>query len=81
MLSYQKLDNKELGTGKKLCVKNPSRSGVIKIFPTVTSQKPNNISWEMYNFKRKRLHFLLDFLNCSSKLYHNLLQYVKFKKI
>ena len=56
----------------KLCAKNPSHSGDIKNFPALASQRFKNIFWGMYNFQRKRLDFFLDFLNCSSALYHKL---------
>ena len=80
ILSYQKLGNKKLATGRKLCAKNANPSIVIKNFPALPSQRFKNISWGMHNFKRKRLEFFSAFLNCFSKLYHNLLQYIKFKK-
>ena len=35
ILSYQELGNKKLATGTKLCVKIPSRSGVIRNFPAL----------------------------------------------
>ena len=70
--SYKKSDNKNLATGMKLCAKNPSHSGDIKNFPALASQRFKNIFWGMYNFQRKRLDFFLDFLNCSSALYHKL---------
>ena len=80
ILSYQELSDKKLATGIELCAKIPIHSGVIKNSPALTSQRFKNISWVRYNFKRKRLGFFMNFLNCSSKLSHNLLQYIKFKK-
>ena len=62
ILSYQKLDNKKLATGTELSVKNPSRSGVIKNFPALASQRFKNICWDMYNFKRIRLYYFWIFL-------------------